>query len=484
MSRNTFVEETQIFGNSKEEKENLFQIPKKNLIYFQKLMLFPSEYKTFLPFNKNGSREEIKSGTNYLKQNINKGHENLFNFNELNINYINYQKFFRIPPKNDNFPRLNSLEPKTSNSKELETKSSKPNSEGKKNNENLYNEVFQKFPLISSAFNQKNIIVNNNIYQSPKKIFIITNPSKPDKPSLIKSPKTIKTSFNNKIKMQKYENNKNQIKNKNKNKDIFIIPHDFLKDFNIKEINIKSIEINQPNYCANLNDLNEAKTFINNLCQTNINNKDNLNDMNISKGEYIESKNTLLLQRKRKASLYGKPKKVKRNKNKNKKKMTAKLKKQQRENNRKDGKSICANLNQIKINDNTLDIFPFYPMNIENIKIEFLEGLIKEEHIKINPKNELINDKRNLKYINNKSFEIIYQYKEEESIQYILHINNEHIFNLFLYYYYQIKRNILLLNQRFYSHGSKAEIEEIKGGLQNLIEKSNKLTKEIVKSNV
>ena len=206
--------------------------------------------------------------------------------------------------------------------------------------------------------------------------------------------------------------------------------------------------------------------------------------MNFSNGEYIESKNTLLLQQKRKASPDCKPKERKRNKNKNKKKMTAKLKKQQRENNRKDGKSTCVKLNEIEINDNTLDIFPFYPMNIENIKIEFLEGLIKEEHIKINPKDELINDQRNLKYINNKSFEIIYQHKEEETIQYILLINNDHILYLFLYYYYQIKRNILLLNQRFYSHGSKAEIEEIKGGLQNLIEKSNKLAKEIVKTSV
>ena len=98
MSKNTFVEEIQIFGNSKKEKENLFKIPNKNSINFQELMLFPSEYKTFLPLNKNGSREEIKSGTNYLNQKINKGHKNLFNFNELNNNYINYQKFFRIPP--------------------------------------------------------------------------------------------------------------------------------------------------------------------------------------------------------------------------------------------------------------------------------------------------------------------------------------------------------------------------------------------------
>ena len=480
MSRNTLAEEILILDRSKREREKLFKNQNQNPIYFKKLVLYPPEYATFLQLNKNGGRGEIKSGINYLEQIKIQRHKNLFNFNEIKNNYYNYQKFFRVPSINDKYPRLNSLEPKTSNSKELETNSLNPNSEGllfaKKDNENLYNEVFHKFPIISSAFKQKDIIVKNNIYQSPKKLFIIKNLSKPDKPSLIKSPKTNKTSFTNQIKIQKCEINKNQIKNQN-----FIIPNDFLNDFNIKEIIIKNIEINnQPDYYTNLIDLNETETFINNLCQTNINNKDNLNN----KGEYIESKNTLLLQQKRKASLDCKPKKVKRNKNKNKKKMTAKLKKQQRENNRKDGKSICVNLNQININGNALDIFPFYPMNIENIKIKFLKGLIKEKHIKIKPKNELIYDQRKLKYINNKSFEIIYQHKEEETIQYILHINNEHIFYLFLYYYYQIKRNILLLNQKFYSHRSKAEIEEIKGGLQNLIEKSNKLTKEIVKSNL
>ena len=161
--------------------------------------------------------------------------------------------------------------------------------------------------------------------------------------------------------------------------------------------------------------------------------------------------------------------------------MTLKLKKQQRQNKQKDGKSIYLNLNQVQINNNSLDIFPFFPMNIENVTIEFLEGLIKEKYIKINRKNELINDQINLKYINNKSFEIIYQHKEEETIQYILHISNYHILYLFLYYYYQIQNNILLLNQKFYSHSSKAELEEIKGGLENLIEKSNKIAKEIVK---
>ena len=219
--------------------------------------------------------------------------------------------------------------------------------------------------------------------------------------------------------------------------------------------------------------------------------------------EYIESKNTFLLQKKRKASsdLYeannnaklnseekeragrGRPKRG-RGKGKNKKKMTEKLKKQIRKNNRKDGNKICLYLNQIQINSFTLDIFPFLPMNFENITIEFLESLIEEKHITINHKNELINDQRNIKYVKNKSFEIIYQHKEEETIQYILHIKNHHIFYLFFYYYHQIQENIVRLNQHFYSHRAKAELEEIKGSIQNLMEKCNKLVKEILKEKI
>ena len=503
MSINTFVEEIQTFSDSKRKTANLYNIQKCNPIILQNFVIYPPECVSFLPLDKNGCKEmEIKSGISYLDPIKIKSHENLFKFNELKnnyINFINYQKIFRIPSKNDNYTRPNFLESTTSNSKELGPISRNPNSDRhlfiKKHNENLYNEVFQKFPLISAAFKQKDYVVNNNICQSPKALFKINNISKPREPSLIKTPKTKKRRFSNQIKTQKCEINEKQ--KKNKKQEIFIIPNEFLIDFNIKEININNLEKTQSKYVTNLIDLKEAGRFINNLCQTNKNNKENVNNINFINQEYIESKNTFLLQKKRKASSDFNELKnnnninseVKRrrgraknkNKNKNKKKMTEKLKKQYRKNNRKDGKKISLYLNQIQINSNSLDIFPFCPMDIENIKIEFLQGLIEEKHIKVNSKNELINDHRNLKYIKNKSFEIIYQHKEEEKSQYILHINNDHIFYLFFYYYYQIQKKILRLNQHFYSHRSKAELEEVKGGLQNLMEKSNKLAQEIIK---
>ena len=504
MSINTFIEGKPIFDHSKRESKNLFS-QKPNSIILQNLaILYPPECASFQPLNKNGFKNmEGKSGINYLDQINIKSHENLFKFNELKNNYINNYQKIRIPSRNDYNSQPNSLESITNNSEELGNNSKNPKSEGflfiQKNNEKLKNEVFEKFPLISSAFKQKDYRVNNNIYQCPKKIFKIKNLSKSSKPSLLKSPKTKERRFSNKIKTQKTEINNHQIKKKKQK--IFIIPNDFLIDFNIKEINIKNIEKKQPNCLTNLIDLKEARRFINNLCQTNINKTDNLNNINLVNEEYIETKNTFLLQKKRKAGsdLYEANNNVKlnseekeragrgrrrrgRRKGKNKKKMTEKLKKQIRKNNRKDGNKICLYLNQIQINSFSLDIFPFYPMNFENITIEFLEGLIEEKHITINCKNELINDQRNIKYIKNKSFEIIYQHKEEETIQYILHIKDHHIFYLFFYYYHQIQENIIRLNQHFYSHRSKAELEEIKGNIENLMEKCNKLVKEILKS--
>ena len=321
MSINTFIEGNPIFDYSKRETKKLSS-QKPNSINLQNLVvLYPPACASFQPLNKNGCKDmEGKSGINYLDQINIKSHENLFKFNELKnnyINFINYQKIFRIPSKNDYNSQQNSLESITNNSEELGTNSKNPKSEGllfiQKNNEKLKNEVFQKFPLISSAFKQKDYGVNNNIYQYPKKIFKIKNLSKSGKPSLLESPKTKERRFSKEIKTQKCNINNHQI-NKNKQK-IFVIPNEFLIDFNIKEIIIKNIEKTQPNCLTDLIDLKEAKKFINNLCQTNINNKENLNNINLINEEYIESKNTFLLQKKRKPSsdLYESNNKVKLN---------------------------------------------------------------------------------------------------------------------------------------------------------------------------
>ena len=174
----------------------------------------------------------------------------------------------------------------------------------------------------------------------------------------------------------------------------------------------------------------------------------------------------------------------KNNKNKNnKKKMTAKLKKLNRINNRKNGKSISLYLNQIEINENFLENFPFYPIldNNENFKIKILKGLTEKKNIiRVNKNKKLINDERNLKYIKDKLFEIIYQNNFEE-IQYIVHINGYHIIYLIFYYYYHIQEDMKLLNKLHYSHRSNREFIEVKNHLEILIKKCNKLTQEISK---
>ena len=71
-------------------------------------------------------------------------------------------------------------------------------------------------------------------------------------------------------------------------------------------------------------------------------------------------------------------------------------------NNKKDGLKINLYLNQIQVNNYKLENFPFFPLLKikENIKIEFLKGIINKKNlIKINKKAECIKDQRNLKYI-------------------------------------------------------------------------------------
>ena len=191
MSINPFIEGNPIFDYSKRETKKLSS-QKPNSINLQNLVvLYPPACASFQPLNKNGCKDmEGKSGINYLDQINIKRQENLFKFNDLKNNYINNYQKIRIPSKNDYNSQPNSLESITNNSEELGNNSKNPKSEGflfiQKNNEKLKNEVFEKFPLISSAFKQKDYRVNNNIYQCPKKIFKIKNLSKSSKPSLIK----------------------------------------------------------------------------------------------------------------------------------------------------------------------------------------------------------------------------------------------------------------------------------------------------------
>jgi hypothetical protein len=187
--------------------------------------------------------------------------------------------------------------------------------------------------------------------------------------------------------------------------------------------------------------------FMIQLCNNIVNNNKSEKSINLMDEEYIEflkfektEENLPLLQKKRSnnsclddiENIYGEDK----GENKNKKKATKKTKKKSKKitikdkkiikmNNKKDGLKINLYLNQIQINNNNLENFPFFPLLgiKENIKIEFLKGIINKKNlIKINKKAEYIKDQRNLKYILKKKFELFYINKENNR-QYIIYIN-------------------------------------------------------------
>ena len=79
----------------------------------------------------------------------------------------------------------------------------------------------------------------------------------------------------------------------------------------------------------------------------------------------------------------------------------------------------------------------------------------------------------------NKRFEIIYQNKEGNA-QYILHLNEFHILYLIFFYYYQIKEELLSVNQKYTGHRSKEEISNAKNKIEMLINKCNIIVKNIM----
>ena len=131
----------------------------------------------------------------------------------------------------------------------------------------------------------------------------------------------------------------------------------------------------------------------------------------------------------------------------------------------------------------TLENFPFFQaLNIEtNTTISFLESLAqdKKDLIKTKKKVKLIKDERNLKYMKNKIFEIIYQDKEEK-YQKILHINGFNILYLILFYYYKIKINILELEKNYYSNQSIKEMVLSAIPAVKSIRYCNRITNEII----
>ena len=279
----------------------------------------------------------------------------------------------------------------------------------------------------------------------------------------------------------------NEIRNSDKINN-YNIQDDFLNNYRIKEINIKNAYI-QKNEIRSRIKLQDMSNFINDIFN-------NIKDKNSSKNglkkatpEFIEFLNFDSYEQ-RKITFLQKKRKIFHDLdeiddiedefNKNKKKPLNNRNKNIN-NNKKDGKKICVYLNQFKVNKSNLEIFPFFPslINKENTKIKFLKGIVQKKYlIRINRKEKLIKDKRNLDFIINKDFNIVYQ--ENNSNNYIvLNINGFHILYLILYYYYKIKEGIAEINKRYYSHKSFDEIKEPIKQVEKLIKQCNKLVKNI-----
>ena len=226
----------------------------------------------------------------------------------------------------------------------------------------------------------------------------------------------------------------------------FNVPENFLINFDIKSIYSENISLKQNDFIMSQINLKDMEKYINKICK-NVSN----NHLDLFNREYIElkkadnkqPKNTEFLQHKRKRSSnldedektnnssedinpkVGRKKPLKKNHKNNNKKLSLKNKQLIKNNNKKDGPKISLYLNQIQINKNRLEQFPFCQLlNVkENIKIDLLKGITeKKEIIKIKRKSEIINHQKNLKFIVNKKFEIMYQ-KHENGTKYILFIH-------------------------------------------------------------
>lgn len=507
MSLATSFAKIRIFSNSNIQRLNLldYKIP----IILPNFIIFPPENVSFGSLNKNGCTNEINCVSKNTNYNVLKTDQNLFKFNDINNSYIfsiHNQKKSLIQNIIYKDLKTKRLETTPNNDKEISDFIKENNLEGhiykKTRNEELYNQAFLKFPLISEVFKQKLYKINNNVLGTPEilnKKNIIPNFGES---FLKKQPPISEKSSSNNIISQKSQICGINILKPKKKKYIFNIPDNFLIDYDIKDINITIIPNNENTYYPNnsLIELDEAENYFNKICQNIVNSEkvyEHLNYLNNYKEKqylnFLQKKIKLSQDDNKKENIYhvdseNKKKKFNKRKKNNKRKksnnkLTLKLKKLNKIDNRKDGKTISLFLNQIQINKNYLDNFPFYPMlnNKEFIKIEFLKGLIEtKDLIKMNKKAKLINDERNLTYIKNKIFDIIYQHKKKGN-QYFLHVHNYNILYLFSYYYYQIQEDVKLLNKLHYSHRSKNELTEVKMHLEILIKKCNQLNKEISK---
>lgn len=470
-------------------------------------------YPTYPMDNKNGFPEKIiKTETkkfNHFEANsgeIKTKLENIENYN-LNSIFTKNDKLFLSDYNNIKF-KLNYLEPRIDHFFELGDFYKIPDFENHLYNVNNYCKLnednFLIYPLISILFIRKKNMLNNsnNIYSNRKKF--IDKKSKSYKYYLSKYKSKTKRSFinNPNFKLVNYEIDELFIK--------FIIPENFLINFNIKEIIIKDIEINtnkeKKPFSVNLK---EIEIFLNNLCKNVIINKEGEYNSYFN-GEYVEYKSfavkkgeIFLIEKIQKNALelekykpinnnlidYRRSRSKRNNNllknknNKSNKKKNEKIKNNIKLNKQKNGEKKIGYLNQFQINKINLKNFPFFPSaNIEKfIKVkEILKSIIEDNIIGFKQKTKIINDERNVKYIINKRFEIIYQNKEKNA-QYILCLNEFHILYLIFYYYYQIKEGLLSINQKYIDHKSKNEIVRAMNYTGMLINKCNIIVSKISK---
>jgi len=365
----------------------------------------------------------------------------------------------------------------------------------KSTNNMLSDQILDEIPTISKIFTEKIKMSKNFINLN---LFFKSNINTSKVCNLFKSNLIIKKKVIPYIK-DKPENLQNHYSKLN-----FNVPENFLINFKIKRISSENITLNQNDLITKQINLKDMEIYINKIC--NNNSKSNLD---LSNGEYIEfkkadnepAKSAEFLQHKRKNSnnldedektnhsledIYpkvGRRKPLKKNHKNNNKKLSLKNKQLIKNNNKKDGPKISLYLNQIQINKNRLEQFPFCQLlNVkENIKIDLLKGITeKKELLKIKRKPEIKNHQKNLEFIRNKKFEIIYQ-KHEDGNQYILFINGINILHLILYYYYQIQEEVKLINKYHYSHASYEKSNNARNHIESLIKKCNKIVNEISK---
>ena len=290
----------------------------------------------------------------------------------------------------------------------------------------------------------------------------------------------------------------------------FKVPDEFLISFQIKEIEVKTVDLNEFNQTyekTKLISFQDMENYINKLCQKvlNQNKFDTQNELN---KEYIEIENAFneenisyFLQKKRTLSKEegdstSKPKNksginansyrrhpLKKKYKKINNKLTLKLNNLIKLNNSKNGNYTSVNLNQIQINKTGLEKFPFHPLlnSKEILTISFLEGLAeRKDLIRIKKKVKLTKDLKSNKYLNDKKFKIVYLNTEDDT-KYIVHISGINILYLILYYYYQIHKSIQTINAYHYSHAALYKSLNEINKAEVIIKKCNHIIKEISK---